>query len=144
MSPCSLILSFVLYLMPNSLADVALHLSHPPHPSSRQGDTAPVAYCKTFLTRGSGSRDSTVVRALTTTNVARIRVEFVVGSHPCSERFFCRYCTFPLSLKSNICKFQFDLDYCQVLYHVPLTWQIAPAVPLLMTLNQLLYLVTLL
>jgi len=37
-------------------------------------------------------------------------VEFVVGSRPCSERFFSRYFGFPLSSKTNISKFQFDLD----------------------------------
>ena len=37
-------------------------------------------------------------------------VEFVVGSLPCSERFFSGYSGFPLSLKTNTCKFQFDLE----------------------------------
>ena len=36
-------------------------------------------------------------------------VEFVVGSRPCSERFFSRYSGFPLSSKTNISKFQFTL-----------------------------------
>ena len=35
-------------------------------------------------------------------------VEFVVGSRPCSERFFPGYSGFPLSSKTNISKFQFD------------------------------------
>ena len=35
-------------------------------------------------------------------------VEFVVGSLLCSERFFSGYSGFPLSLKTNISKFQFD------------------------------------
>ena len=35
-------------------------------------------------------------------------VEFVVSSHPCSERFFSGYSGFPLSSKTNISKFQFD------------------------------------
>ena len=35
-------------------------------------------------------------------------VEFVVGSLLCSERFFSGYSGFPLSLKTNIFKFQFD------------------------------------
>jgi len=35
-------------------------------------------------------------------------VEFVVGSLPFSERFFCGYSGFPLSSKTNISKFQFD------------------------------------
>ena len=37
-------------------------------------------------------------------------VEFVVGSCPCSERFFLGYSGFPLSSKTNISKFKFDLD----------------------------------
>ena len=37
-------------------------------------------------------------------------VEFVVGSHPCSMRFFSGYSGFPLSSKTNISKFQFDPD----------------------------------
>ena len=35
-------------------------------------------------------------------------VEFVVGSVLCSERFFSEYSGFPLSLKANISKSQFD------------------------------------
>ena len=35
-------------------------------------------------------------------------VEFVVGSLLCSERFFSGYSGFPVSLKTNISKFQFD------------------------------------
>ena len=35
-------------------------------------------------------------------------IEFVVGSLLCSERFFSGYCCFPLSIKTNISKFQFD------------------------------------
>ena len=34
-------------------------------------------------------------------------VEFVVGSLPCSDRFFSRYSGFPLSSKPNSSKFQF-------------------------------------
>ena len=37
-------------------------------------------------------------------------VEFVVGSRPCSERFFSGFSGFPLSSKTNISKFQFDLE----------------------------------
>ena len=37
-------------------------------------------------------------------------VEFVVGSRPCSERFFSGYSGFPLSSKTNISKSQFDLE----------------------------------
>ena len=32
---------------------------------------------------------------------------------------------FSLSSKTNIPKFQFDLDYCQALYHEPLALEIA-------------------
>ena len=39
-----------------------------------------------------------------------IWVEFVVGSLPCSERFFSGYSGFPLSSKTNTSKFQFDLE----------------------------------
>ena len=34
--------------------------------------------------------------------------EFVVGSLLCSKRFFSGYSDFPVSLKTNIYKFQFD------------------------------------
>ena len=37
-------------------------------------------------------------------------VEFVVGSRPCSERFFSGYSGFPLSSKTNISKFKFHLE----------------------------------
>ena len=37
-------------------------------------------------------------------------VEFVVVSRSCSERFFSEYSGFPLSSKTNISKFQFDLE----------------------------------
>ena len=39
-----------------------------------------------------------------------MRVEFVDGSLPCSERFFSGYSGFPLSSKTNISKFQFDQE----------------------------------
>ena len=66
-------------------------------------------------------------------------VEFVVGSGLCSERFFSGYSGFPLSSNTNICKFQFDLDYCQAFYHEPLAWDILQALPVLLTLKNLLY-----
>ena len=62
-------------------------------------------------------------------------VGWVVGSRPCSERFFSGYSCFPLSSKTNISKFQFNLDHCQGLYHEPLTWEIAQALPVSLTLN---------
>ena len=37
-------------------------------------------------------------------------VEFVVGSLPCSERFFSGYSGFPLSSKPNISKLQFNQE----------------------------------
>ena len=37
-------------------------------------------------------------------------VEFIVGSRPCSERFFSGYSGFPLSSETNISKFQFYLE----------------------------------
>ena len=49
-------------------------------------------------------------------------VEFVVGSLLC-------YFSFPLSSKTNIAKFQFDLAYCQACYHEPLARVIAQALP---------------
>ena len=53
----------------------------------------------------------------------------VVGSLLYSERFFSGYSGFLLSSKTNISKFQFDLDYCQALYHEPLARVIAQALP---------------
>ena len=46
----------------------------------------------------------------------RMWVEFVVGSRPCSERFFFGYSSSPLTSKTSIAKFQFDLEsapYCK-------------------------------
>ena len=57
-----------------------------------------------------------------------MKVEFV-GSLLCSERFFSGYSGFLLSSKTNISKFQFDLDYCQALYHERLARAIAQALP---------------
>jgi len=56
-------------------------------------------------------------------------VEFVVGSLLCSERFFSRHSGFPLSSKTNISKFQFDLEYRQALYLMPLARVIAQTLP---------------
>ena len=57
-------------------------------------------------------------------------VEFVVGSHPRSERFFLRVLSFSQSpQKNNISKFQLDLYICQALYHEPLARVIAQALP---------------
>ena len=57
-------------------------------------------------------------------------VEFVVGSLPCSERFFSGFSGFLLSSKTNISKFQFDLDYCKALCHEPLARVIVQALPM--------------
>ena len=50
------------------------------------------------------------VRILASTRYVGLWVEFVLGSLPCSERFFCGYSGFPLSSKTNTFKFQFDLE----------------------------------
>ena len=66
-----------------------------------------------------GGKGGTVVRALAShqcglgsnPSVNTIMwVEFVVGSLPCSERFFLGYSGFPLSSKTNTYKFQFNLE----------------------------------
>ena len=43
------------------------------------------------------------------------------------------------SSNTYISKFEFDLNYCQALYHEPLARDIAQALPVLLTLNKLLY-----
>ena len=66
-----------------------------------------------------GSNGGTVVRVPPSTNVhgpgsresqrrRHMWVEFVVGSLPCSERFFSGYSGFPLSPKDRVVKFQLD------------------------------------
>ena len=64
-----------------------------------------------------GSKGGAVVRALASHQCGPgsnpgvdMWVEFVVGSLPCSERFFSGYSGFPLSSKTNTSKFQFDLE----------------------------------
>ena len=64
-----------------------------------------------------GSKGGAVVRALASHQCGPgsnpgvdMWVEFVVGSLPCSERFFSGYSGFPLSPKTNTSKFQFDLE----------------------------------
>ena len=49
------------------------------------------------------------------------------------------YSSFPLSSKANIPKFQFDLDYCQALYHEPIAREIAQALPVLLAFKKLLF-----
>ena len=46
-------------------------------------------------------------------------VEFVVGSRLCTERFFSGYSGFPPSAKTNISKFQFDLERTVTFERVP-------------------------
>ena len=48
-------------------------------------------------------RDEVITKMLTT-------VQFAVGSLFRSERFFSKYSDFPLSLKTNTSKFQFNLE----------------------------------
>ena len=73
------------------------------------------------LPRRSGNKGGAVVRAVAPANVAWVRIpastpyvgclEFVVGIFdPSSERFFSGYSGFPLSLKTNTSKLQFDLE----------------------------------
>jgi len=45
-------------------------------------------------------------------------VEFVVGSRPCSERFFPGTPVFPSPQKTNISKFQFDLQSPRLVGHL--------------------------
>ena len=58
------------------------------------------------------SRVGAVVEHLPLTQASprHMWVELVVGSCPCSERFFSGYSDFPLSSKTNTSKFQFDLE----------------------------------
>ena len=52
--------------------------------------------------------------------------------------FFPGTPVFPSS-KTNTFKFQFDLDYCQALYHEPLAREIEQVLPVLLALNRLLF-----
>ena len=52
------------------------------------------------------------------------------GPLACSERFFSGYSGFPLTPKNR--HFQIpirNLEYCQALYHEPLVWVMAQALP---------------
>ena len=70
-----------------------------------------------------GSRNGTVVRVFTSHHcglglipgLVLMGVEFVVGSCPSSKRFFFWYSRFFLSSKTNISKFQFDLESVPIL-----------------------------
>ena len=63
----------------------------------------------------------------------------MVGSRPCSERFLFEYSDFPLSSKTDIFKFNSDLDNCQALYHEPLAREITQVPSVILTRNKLLY-----
>ena len=78
--------------------------------------------------RGESARLSPMCPGFDSRTRCHMRVEFV-GSLSCSETFFSRYSGFPLSSKTNISKFQFDLDYCQALYNGALARVIAQALP---------------
>ena len=64
---------------------------------------------------GALRRLSPMLCGLGTRTRRHMWVEFVVGSRPCSERFFSGYSGFPLSSKTNISKFQFDLESVPIL-----------------------------
>ena len=57
-----------------------------------------------------------------------IWVEFVVGSRPCSERFFFGYSGFPSPQKPTFPNSN-SIWNCQALYHEPLAQVIAQALP---------------
>ena len=98
-----------------------------------QGNTLTVS--KKYVTGEQGWRsgESTNVARVPFPDLRHMWVEFVVDSRSCSERFFSGYSGFSLSSKTNISKFQFDMDYCQVFYHEPLAQEIAQAPLMLLT-----------
>ena len=60
--------------------------------------------------QGWHSDESTRLPPMSTRRWRHMWVEFVVGSLPCSKRFFSGYSSFPLSSKTNISKFQLDQE----------------------------------
>ena len=60
--------------------------------------------------RGESTRLSPMWSGSNSRTRRHMWVEFVVGSRPCSKRFFSGYSGFPLSSETNIYKFQFDLE----------------------------------
>ena len=70
-------------------------------------------------------------------------VEFVVGSRPCSKRFFSKYSGFSLSSKANYIS-KLNSSSIWPLYHEPLAWEIVKALPVLLTLNKIKTFITLL
>ena len=75
---------------------------------------------KEILQANQGCRVGAVVRALSShqcfpgsiprLSVIIMWVKFVVGFCTCSEKFFSGYSGFPLSSKTSISKFEFDLE----------------------------------
>ena len=60
---------------------------------------------------GEGTRLPPMWPGFDSRSRCHVWVEFVVGSRPCSERFFSGYSGFPLSIfKTNTSKFQLDLE----------------------------------
>ena len=96
-----------------------------------------------------GSRDGAVVRALASqaNNVARVRFSDSASCAGCFCRWFSfffrevflRVLRFSPLLKTNIFKFQFDLENCEALYHKPQAQRFAQELPMLLTLNKLPY-----
>ena len=86
-----------------------------------------------------GSRNGTVVRVLASHqgvlgSIPRPGVIHVCGLSLLlflflALRLFFGYSSYPLSSKTKISKFHFNLDYCQALYHEPLAQMIVPALP---------------
>ena len=83
-------------------------------------------------------RDGTEVRALASHQCVpgwirgtrrHMWVEFVVGVSSLLREVLLLVFRFPPLLKTNISKFQLDLDYCQALYHEPLVRVMAQALP---------------
>ena len=58
--------------------------------------------------RGESARLPPVCQGFDSRTRRHMRIEFVVGSLPCSERFFSGYAGFLLSSETNISKFKFD------------------------------------
>ena len=61
-----------------------------------------------------GSKSGAMVRAQASHQCGL----FVVGCLPCSEKFLSGYFGFPLSLKTNTSKFQFNLEHTDTFQQV--------------------------
>ena len=79
-----------------------------------QGTDAVFLVCIISLEQGSHSGESTcpppIWPGFDSRTWCSMWVEFVVGPHPHSERFFSGFSSFPHSSKICISKFQFDLE----------------------------------